>query len=50
MGGDKIVLNFINSISGEEKPLSNPDEALKLMKIIDAIYQSASTKAPIKIR
>jgi predicted dehydrogenase len=49
MGGEKVVHNFVNTISGEEEPLSNPAQAVKLMKIIDAIYESANTKSPVKI-
>jgi predicted dehydrogenase len=49
MGRVRASSNFIRSITGEEAPLNNIDQAVKLMKIVDAIYKSAKTGAPIKI-
>lgn len=49
MGRVRAASNFIKSITGEETPLNNIDQAVKLMKIIDAIYKSAKTGAPVKI-
>lgn len=49
MGRIGSAANFIEAIEGRAKPLNTPDEALKLMKIIDAIYQSASTGAPVAL-
>jgi len=49
MGRIGSAANFVRALSGEEKPLNNIDEAVKLMKIIDAVYKSASTGAPVKI-
>ena len=49
MGGERVVQNFVNSIAGVETPLSNPVEAVKLMKIVDAIYKSASSQLPVEI-
>ena len=49
MGRVKAAENFINTLLKKEKPLNSPDEAVKLMKIIDAIYASAKSGAPVKI-
>jgi predicted dehydrogenase len=50
MGRVRSATNFIQTINGEEAPLNNIDEAVKLMKIIDAIYKSAKLGTPIKIK
>jgi hypothetical protein len=39
----------VNSVLGKEEPLSNPSQAVTLMKIIDSIYASAEKKTPIRI-
>ena len=49
MGRVRSAENFIRSINGEEKPLNTPDQALSLMKIIDATYKSANTGQPVEI-
>jgi predicted dehydrogenase len=49
MGREKAVSNFVNSVLGKEEPLSNPSQAVTLMKIIDSIYLSAQQKVPVKI-
>ncbi|HOL22453.1 MAG TPA: Gfo/Idh/MocA family oxidoreductase [bacterium] len=49
MGRERAVINFVKSIKGEEEPYSKPEEAVILMKIIDAIYISAEKKEPVKI-
>lgn len=48
MGRERAVINFVKAVAGEEKPYSTPEEAVILMKIIDAIYRSAVTKVPVK--
>ena len=50
MGRVKAAENFVNAILKKEKPLNSPDEAVKLMKIVDAIYASARSGAPVKIK
>jgi predicted dehydrogenase len=50
MGRVRAAANFIGVLRGREKPLNTPDEAVKLMKIIDAVYASAKSGAPVKIR
>ena len=49
MGRIRSAENFIRSISGEEVPLNSPSQALALMKIIDATYESATTGGPVTI-
>lgn len=47
MGRIDSAANFIDAINGVAPPLNTPDQALSLMKIIDAIYESAQTGAPV---
>jgi len=47
MGRSQSAQNFIAAIEGSAEPLNTPDQALRLMAIIDAIYQSASTGKPV---
>ena len=47
MGRIRSATNFILTIEGKEAPLNTTDQALSLMKIIDAAYESASTGAPV---
>lgn len=47
MGRIRSSTNFIWAIEGKEEPLNTPDQALSLMKVIDAIYKSAETGAPV---
>ena len=49
MGRIRAAQNFVLTIEGDEKPLNTPDQALKLMKIIDATYESASSGRPVVI-
>ena len=43
MGRTRSAMNFVRSIEGTEAPLNTPDQAIALMKIIDAAYKSAAT-------
>ena len=47
MGRIRSATNFVLAIEGKEEPLNTPDQALALMKIIDALYESAKTGAPV---
>lgn len=47
MGRIRSATNFIRAIEGTEAPLNTPDQALSLMKIIDAIYESARSGQPV---
>lgn len=49
MGRSASAANFIRTLKGEEEPLNTKDQALKLMQIIDAVYESARTGAPVSI-
>ncbi|MDR2746428.1 MAG: Gfo/Idh/MocA family oxidoreductase [Treponema sp.] len=49
MGRIRNASNFIDSLCGKAEPLNVPEEALVLMKIIDAMYESASSKKPVRI-
>ena len=50
MGRTRSAANFILTLQKKEKPFNTPDEAVKLMKVIDAIYASAKTGAPVRVR
>lgn len=50
MGREKGVINFVNTVLGKAKPLNNTKEAIKIMKIIDAIYKSDLEKRPVRIK
>ena len=50
MGREKAVVNFVDTVRGEADPLTNPKQAVILMKIIDGIFKSAIEKAPVRIQ
>lgn len=47
MGREASAINFIESLEGKVEPLNKPEEAVRLMEIVDAIYESAKTGLPI---
>lgn len=49
MGRNRSAANFIAAIEGKESPLNTPDQAVALMRIIDATYKSANSGKPVKI-
>lgn len=49
MGRSRSAENFVLAVEGKEAPLNVPEEALSLMKIIDAIYESAQSGAPVSV-
>ncbi|MFC1479331.1 Gfo/Idh/MocA family protein [Planctomycetota bacterium] len=49
MGRVGAAQNFVRTVKGEDEPLSTPQEAVKLMKIIDAVYESAGTGKPVQV-
>ncbi len=49
MGRIHSASNFIDTINGKAEPFNTPDQAHKLMLIIDALYKSAETGAPVAI-
>ncbi len=50
MGRVACAQNFIETLDGKATALTQPAEALKLMQIIDAAYQSAASKKPVQIK
>lgn len=49
MGRINSAANFIDTINGVAQPFNTPDQAHKLMLIIDALYESAKTGAPVAV-
>jgi predicted dehydrogenase len=49
MGRTRSAKNFALALEGKEAPLNTPDEAYKLMKIIDGIYASAKSGRPVEL-
>ena len=49
MGRIRSAENFVRTLNGDEPPLNTPDQALSLMKVIDATYQSAESGRPVEI-
>jgi predicted dehydrogenase len=43
MGRVAAAANFVETVEGKAAPLNTPREALILMRVIDAIYESART-------
>ena len=48
MGRVRNAENFVNVLFGREDPFNTPSEALVLMKIIDAIYTSATSHMAVE--
>lgn len=49
MGRIRSAQNFVLAVEGKEAPLNTPDQALKLMKIIDAVYASAASGKAVEL-
>ena len=49
MGRIGSAANFIEAIEGRAAALNTPEQALRLMQVIDAIYASATTGKPVSI-
>jgi predicted dehydrogenase len=49
MGRVRSAMNFVRTLEGVEAPLNTPDEALKLMRIIDGAYRSAASGRPVAL-
>jgi predicted dehydrogenase len=49
MGRVSAAENFVDAITGTAPPLNRPEEALVLMRIIDALYESASSGKPVSL-
>jgi predicted dehydrogenase len=49
MGRTAAAANFVNAVRETAPPLNTPDEALVLMKVIDALYESARLGKPVSV-
>lgn len=49
LGRIDSAANFIDAISGKAEPLNTAEQAVTLMKIVDAIYESALSKKPVEV-
>jgi predicted dehydrogenase len=49
MGRLAQAANFVNAIAGREAPLNTPAQAVTLMKLVDAIYESAASGKPVRL-
>ncbi len=49
MGRIGSAANFIEAIEGKATALNTPEQALRLMQVIDAIYASAASGKPVSI-
>ncbi|MFA6322596.1 MAG: Gfo/Idh/MocA family oxidoreductase [Candidatus Buchananbacteria bacterium] len=49
MGRIAGAAHFIRVIEGKEEPRNTPDQALMLMLMVDAIYQSSRTRSSVRI-
>jgi predicted dehydrogenase len=49
MGRIRSAANFIGALEGKEEPLNTPEQALRLMQTIDAMYESALTGKPVSL-
>jgi predicted dehydrogenase len=49
MGRVRSAENFILALEGREEPLNTAEQGLRLMQVIDAVYESARTGAPVAL-
>lgn len=49
MGRQRSAANFIATLEGKEAPLNVPSQSLALMKVIDALYESAASGKPVSM-
>ncbi len=49
MGRIGSAANFIDALTGKAAPLNTPEQSLRLMQVIDAIYVSAATGKPVSV-
>ncbi|NLJ47127.1 MAG: Gfo/Idh/MocA family oxidoreductase [Treponema sp.] len=49
MGRLRSIQNFVRSLEGAEEPLNTPDQAVKLMKVVDALFASAAKGEPVRV-
>jgi len=49
MGRVRSAENFILALESREEPLNTAEQGLRLMQVIDAVYESARTGAPVAL-
>lgn len=49
MGRTRSAINFVRTVEGTEAPFNTPEQAVELMKIIDAAYKSAATGKAVSV-
>jgi predicted dehydrogenase len=49
MGRVAGAANFVDAIAGREVPFNTPAEAVTMMRLVDAIYESAAAGKPVKL-
>lgn len=49
MGRSDSAANFIRACEGSAEAYNSPDQALKLMRVVDAIYESAKSGKPVSL-
>ncbi|MDA0765500.1 MAG: Gfo/Idh/MocA family oxidoreductase [Verrucomicrobia bacterium] len=49
MGRVRSAENFILALEGREEPFNTAEQGLRLMQVIDAVYESARTGAPVAL-
>jgi predicted dehydrogenase len=49
MGRLRSAVNFVRVLEGSEEPLNTPEQSVKLMRIVDAIFASASQGKPVQL-
>jgi predicted dehydrogenase len=49
MGRIGSAANFIDTLTSKAEPLNTPEQSLRLMQVIDAIYASAASGKPVSI-
>lgn len=47
MGRIRSAENFVRALEGQEPPLNHIDQAISLMTVIDAVYESAQSGRPV---
>ncbi|MDR0400896.1 MAG: Gfo/Idh/MocA family oxidoreductase [Treponema sp.] len=49
MGRVTQAVNFVDAVAGRDRPLNTPAEAVIMMKLVDAMYDSAAKGKPVRL-
>jgi predicted dehydrogenase len=49
MGRITQAVNFVDAVAGRDTPLNTPAQAVIMMKLADAVYESAAAGKPVKL-